>query len=53
MIDTDAFSHAFVRGSGAVARDLKEKLTGRIPVIATQTRAELLAWPELQRWGAV
>lgn len=52
VVDTDAFSHLFVRGSGSRVRDLRESLRGRIPVIATQTYAELLAWPRLQSWGA-
>ena len=52
VVDTYAFSHVFVRGSGSRVRDLRERLRGRIPVIAIQTQAELLAWPRLQGWGA-
>lgn len=51
MIDTDVFSVVYVRDAGQRARALKERLTGRIPVIATQTRAELLVWPRQQGWG--
>lgn len=31
---------------------LKLRLQGRIVVVATQTRAELKAWPLLKGWGA-
>lgn len=51
VVDTDAFSHLFVAASSPRLRDLRDRLTGRIPVLATQSRAELLAWPRLGRWG--
>ena len=51
VIDTDVLSHVFVRASGDTARSLKERLTGALPVIATQTRAELEAWPRIKNWG--
>lgn len=50
VVDTDVFSRVMVRQTGA--RELRDRLVGRIPVIATQTRAELLAWPRLRNWGA-
>lgn len=51
VVDTDAFSHLFVRRAAPAQRELRDRLVGRIPVIATQTRAELLAWPRLRAWG--
>lgn len=50
VIDTDVFSRVMVRSNGA--QDLRDQLVGKVPVIATQTRAELLAWPRLRGWGA-
>jgi predicted nucleic acid-binding protein len=53
VVDTDAFSHLFVRQNSTPQRhELRARLVGRIPVIATQTRAELLAWPRLRSWGS-
>ncbi|GAA1383905.1 hypothetical protein GCM10009613_13960 [Pseudonocardia kongjuensis] len=49
VIDTDAFSHLYV--VNRTPRDLGDRLIGRVPMIATQTRAELLAWPGLRSWG--
>ncbi|MCM3849991.1 hypothetical protein ND486_27755 [Pseudonocardia sp. DR1-2] len=49
VIDTDAFSHLFVLNRAS--RELSDRLVGRVPIIATQTRAELLAWPGLRSWG--
>jgi hypothetical protein len=50
VIDTDVFSRVLVRRNGA--QDLRDQLVGKVPVIATQTCAELLAWPRLRGWGA-
>ncbi|MGI9003688.1 MAG: PIN domain-containing protein [Pseudonocardia sp.] len=51
VIDTDVFSHVFVRRGSQSRRDLRDRLIGRIPAIATQSRAELLAWPQLRGWA--
>lgn len=52
VLDTDAFSHLYVGEKRSGRRqDLLDRLAGRRPVIATQTRAELLAWPHLRGWG--
>ena len=57
VVDTDAFSKVFVRrtrsaDAQAESAALKRRLQGRIVVIATQTRAELKAWPLVKGWGA-
>jgi predicted nucleic acid-binding protein len=49
VVDTDAFSRLFVKRQPQ--RELRDRLIGRMPVVATQTRAELLAWPRLRSWG--
>ena len=56
VVDTDAFSKVFVRPTGTGAAQvevaaLKLRLQGKIAVIATQTLAELQAWPLLRGWG--
>lgn len=51
VVDTDVFSHLFVRSSGPDSRELRDLLVGRLPVIATQTEAELRVWPILSKWG--
>ena len=52
VLDTDAFSHLYITEKRSVQRqELQDRLVGRRPVIATQTRAELLAWPQLRCWG--
>lgn len=50
VVDTDVLSRVMVRQTGA--EELRDRLVGRVPAIATQTRAELLAWPRLRNWGA-
>lgn len=30
---------------------MRDRLVGQLPVIATQTQAELMAWPRLKGWG--
>lgn len=57
VVDTDAFSKVYVRQQRqGPARDeadaLRLRLQGKIVVIATQSLAELEAWPFLQNWGA-
>jgi predicted nucleic acid-binding protein len=57
VVDTDAFSKVFIRQprsaeAHADMAALKLRLQGRIVVVATQTRAELKAWPLLKGWGA-
>ena len=56
VIDTDAFSMIYVRRARSAEAQtelnaLKRRLQGRIVVIGTQTRAELMAWPLLRDWG--
>jgi predicted nucleic acid-binding protein len=52
VVDTDVFSHLYVAQKKSTERlQLQDRLVGRRPVIATQTRAELLAWPRLRGWG--
>jgi len=51
VVDTDVFSQVFVSTAGTHHRDLRDCLVGRLPVIATQTQAELLSWPRLRKWG--
>jgi predicted nucleic acid-binding protein len=51
VIDTDAFSQVFVSTRGPNSRDLRDRLVGRIPVVAAQTYAELRAWPRIRKWG--
>lgn len=53
VVDTDAFSRLFLRPSTPAAdlRRLRDRLSGRVPVIATQTEAELRAWPLVRSWG--
>lgn len=50
VVDTDAFSRLFVKRQPL--RELRDRLIGRVPVVATQTKAELLAWPRLRSWGS-
>ena len=53
VVDTDVFSHVYVaRKRSPQRQELSDRLVGRLPVLATQTRAELLAWPHLLGWGA-
>lgn len=52
VVDTDVFSHVYVAQKRSPQRqELSDRLVGRLPVIATQTRAELLTWPRLRGWG--
>lgn len=52
VLDTDAYSRLYVRRSSEPGvQELRDRLVGRIVVIATQTRAELQAWPLLRNWG--
>ena len=52
VVDTDVFSHVYVAQKRSSQRqELSDRLVGRLPVIATQTRAELLAWPRVMGWG--
>jgi predicted nucleic acid-binding protein len=51
VVDTDVFSKVFVLASGPERRELRDRLVGRMPVIATQTYAELRVWPEMANWG--
>jgi predicted nucleic acid-binding protein len=55
VVDTDAFSRMFVqrsRSAEPASTALRRRLQGKIVVIATQTRAELKAWPLLKSWGS-
>lgn len=52
VVDTDVLSQVFVSTSGPNHRELRELLAGLLPVIATQTCAELRAWPLLRNWGS-
>jgi predicted nucleic acid-binding protein len=54
VVDTDVYSWLFVRQrqlEGAELQRIRDRLVGRMVVIAIQTRAELLVWPLLQQWG--
>lgn len=53
LIDTDVWSHVYLpaRSSGEVAETLRRQLTGVHVVIATQTRAEVLAGLAASDWG--
>lgn len=51
VVDTDVFSKVFVSSSSPDRRDLRDRLIGRITVIATQTYAERRAWPGIAKWG--
>lgn len=52
VVDTDCYSKLYVLSSpGPQVRDLRDRLVGKIPVIATQTEVELRAWPLVAGWG--
>jgi predicted nucleic acid-binding protein len=53
LLDTDVWSKLFILKGTVDPRveTWKTALVGRPVVIATQTRAELLQWPELHTWG--
>lgn len=51
VVDTDAFSELYLKRSSPRRRDLADRLVGSVVAIATQTRAELLAYPRLGGWG--
>ena len=54
VLDTDVYSHLYARHGATAApkQALKDLLVGRSVVIAVQTRAELLIWPEVRAWSA-
>ncbi|MFP5021909.1 PIN domain-containing protein [Pseudonocardia phyllosphaerae] len=49
VVDTDVFSRALV--ARRPAPEVKDRLLGKILVIPTHTRAELLLWPRVRNWG--
>lgn len=53
VLDTDVWSHLFLKHTRRHAYDAEWRrlLVGRTLCIAVQTRAELLAWPEISGWG--
>jgi predicted nucleic acid-binding protein len=59
VLDTDVFSVLFIKsasgrlpaGMAQQVQQWRDQLAGRLVVIATQTRAELLAWPLDRGWG--
>lgn len=52
VVDTGVFSIVYVTASGLQYDELRDRLTGSIPLIATETEAELRSWPRLRDWGA-
>lgn len=50
VLDTDVYSHLYAHHGATAApkQALKDLLVGRSVVIAVQTRAELLIWPEVR-----
>jgi predicted nucleic acid-binding protein len=53
LIDTDVWSHVYVpaRSTQDVAAELARRLLGAHVVVATQTRAEILAGLAASNWG--
>lgn len=53
VLDTDVYSRLYVRSAdpNSQLRELRDQLAGLVPVIATQTLAELRAWPLLKSWS--
>ncbi len=51
VVDTDVFSRVYVSTTGRHYRELRDRLVGSLPVIATETQAELVCWPRLRGWG--
>lgn len=53
IVDTDVWSHLFAvkAHQDHLVHEWKTLLTGKTVVIATQTRAELLAWPRIRNLG--
>lgn len=53
VLDTDVWSHLFVKHKRRHEHDQawRKLLVGRTVSIAAQSRAELLAWPEIRGWG--
>lgn len=51
VVDTDVFSRVYVSTTGPQYRELRDRLAGSLPVIATETYAELMSWPRLRDWG--
>lgn len=53
VLDTDVWSHLFLEHPRRHEHDAEWRrlLVGRTLCIAVQTRAELLAWPEISGWG--
>lgn len=53
VLDIDVWSHLFVKHKRRHQHDeeWRRLLVGRTLCIAVRSRAELLAWPEIQGWG--
>lgn len=51
VVDTGVFSIDYVTAGGLQYHGLRDRLAGSIPLIATETEAELRSWPQLRGWG--